>query len=495
MGYDSVTFHRKQEVAERFREIRQMTALAELADVLGGASSPVRGGTVARVMKALAQQVGGGIQRDLAHLLQMSPGTVSKAIAMLRNAGLVEQEAAMARGPGHPVVPLRWTGNNVMIGITVFDRIEKWPNEAVADVMLGTLIGLDGHPPAKLKDYPPRENISEDARNNADRLVAEIVEFVSRLASDAESCDLQVLGCGLTLISHVDHGVIRQSYNIEAGVHPDQWAAHDGINLRKRLQDKLGMTVTIENDITSLGVLENLRPSYPETDYAIVGVLFDGIGGALVLNNNLWRGAYGLSGEPGHIPVSNVADVALDDSPARERDHDVRIALPGADRYPSHELPEIPVCRCGLAGHVQAFASPRSIIERAINAGIADGEPVSIAELASRSRRDHHKLSELFLQGGVALGRSLISAINWVNPQRIIVYLPSALNEDNQYLAGSYYLAGLRAEIRTNTFSRGRDTPITFVGSSSDEIRDRLATAAAYLVLAELIDQTGRFRG
>src|SRR5690242_16020963 len=108
-----------------------MTLLVHLAGLLGGPRSPVRGRTQARVMRALAQQLGAGARRDLAQSLDVSAGTVSKAVAQLKKLGLVEDEPSRARGPGRPATALRWTKNNVMIGVTVIDRILKWPVETV----------------------------------------------------------------------------------------------------------------------------------------------------------------------------------------------------------------------------------------------------------------------------------------------------------------------------------------------------------------------------
>ena len=150
---------------------------------------------------------------------------------------------------------------------------------------------------------------------------------------------------------------------------------------------------------------------------------------------------------------------------------------------------DTPSCRCGEKGHVEAFAAPRAIISRAKAKGLAGNRLASIDELAARPWTET-KLAELFLQGGIALGRTICAAINWINPERVLVYLPSALYEPNRYLAGSFYLVGLRPEIQASAFSAGRNTPLQIIRTSSAEMEGRLAAAAAYLVFAELTDRT-----
>jgi predicted NBD/HSP70 family sugar kinase len=138
---------------------------------------------------------------------------------------------------------------------------------------------------------------------------------------------------------------------------------------------------------------------------------------------------------------------------------------------------------------VEAFAAPQAIIEQAVKKGLTADRLTIIEELAARPRNET-ELAELFLRGGMALGRAIAVAINWIDPERVVVYLPKALHETNAYLAGSFYLTGLRHEVRASAFSAGRETPLRLISTSTRRMEDRLAEAAAYLVFAELTDKT-----
>lgn len=479
-----------------------MSSLTELAERLGGQPSPVRGRTQARVMRALAKQLGDGA-RDLAQTLEVSTGTISKAVAQLKDVKLIQQDPPRPRGPGRPVSPLSWTRNYAMIGVTIVDRMVEWPSKSVPDAMFGTVIGPDGVSFPGVGDVRRRVQLTEAAHTDRGSFVDELEAYIKELGAIPLRAGAQILGCGVTIGGHVDRkrGMILQSYNTlraPAG----RRAAPDRFNVRAELEKRLDMTVVLDNEVTSLAVQANLRPTPddettpddgPNKYCLLLAVLNEGIGGAVVLDGSTWRGAYGMAAEPGHLPVRHVAAVRLNAEPDKI---DLDPITPDATICISEDLTkatdaelDMPPCRCGENGHVEAFAAPRAIIERAKLKGLASNRLDKIDELAARPQTET-KLAELFLQGGVALGRTIAAAINWINPERVVVYLPNALYETNVYLAGSFYLAGLRHEIQASAFSEGRNTPLQLIRTTATEMEDRLAAAAAYLVLGELIDKT-----
>jgi hypothetical protein len=208
-----------------------------------------------------------------------------------------------------------------------------------------------------------------------------------------------------------------------------------------------------------------------------------------------------MAGEAGHLPVGSVDEACPDDdtgepwtlhdipwchceeqrgsAAADDRRND---AEPDTDKRHGAQRP---------AGHVQAFAAPDSIVDRARTMNLVEGDSADlIAMLSARTRADHAAISRLFYQGGVALGRAVVSAINWVNPARILIYLPPALAEENPYLAGSCYREGLNAEVAQSTFtvnyvSENRLLIDCAPGTGMEKL---LTSAAAYLVFAHLLE-------
>ena len=78
-----------------------------------------------------------------------------------------------------------------------------------------------------------------------------------------------------------------------------------GINLRDELHELTGLPVVIENDANAAAVAEQwLGAAQNVTDYVSL-VLGTGVGGALVINNEIYRGAHARSGEFGWMVVDD----------------------------------------------------------------------------------------------------------------------------------------------------------------------------------------------
>jgi len=74
-----------------------------------------------------------------------------------------------------------------------------------------------------------------------------------------------------------------------------------GVDLRGRLQERLGMPVMLDNDANASAMAELLlTPEPPATDFLYL-LLDHGVGSGVVRDRGLARGAHGISGETGHM--------------------------------------------------------------------------------------------------------------------------------------------------------------------------------------------------
>ena len=445
-------------------------------------NSTIRGFTHGRILRGIAQQVGGGARRELAEALDISTATVTRAVSMMstRGLGLIEEGRHQPSGPGRPVAPLILSRSLAMIGIAVT------PERGKPAAMFGTVCHLDGSPIDPSKTIEPRP-LGVAARKNKNDFLHEIGAYALDLKKMSNLEDGDILGCGVTIAGYVgSDGDIRGAYG-------GSWSSVDQpFVIRKTLEEHLGIPVIVGNDTTSLAIRKNLRPSQPSDNYTLLIALDYGVGGALVINNKTWLGAHGMASEPGHLPATGAARVTY------LSDEDPKSA--------SAITPMMPSCQCETdaadldehgsspqlaelrerSGHVEAFASPHAIERRAFENGYtAQYRPVG--ELAARPRSDR-EISMLFYQGGLALGRAVLSGINWIDPERVVIYLPAdQLHVPNQYLAGSYYLRGLDDEIARNSFTGNMESVVSVRGLSLENMYGRLASGAAYLVLRRLI--------
>jgi predicted NBD/HSP70 family sugar kinase len=421
-----------------------------MAATISGPDAPVTGETQARIMRAIARHRGSLSRRDIAKLVGMSSGTLSKAVGPLTSSGLVQEGPSRPEGPGRPSVPLQWGSTYAVLGVRIIDHDDQ------PDAVIVTATYLDGTPlpGADKADHHPVTREPGPAQFNV--LVDEIVEMINQRVTKiaATQPEVVILGCGVAMGGHIDHGDIRMSYDTGWGA-PGSTSRATHFPLRDLLAEKLPFDVVLDNDINSLALQELLTNDTVES-FAVASAISDGVGASLALAGDMWRGPGGLVGELGHLTVADIGTDSAGD--------------------PDNQLP---TCRCGQKGHVEAYAAPRSMMRRL---GAADFD-----ELAT-TRTNDARIHDVFYQGGRALGRMLQALILSANPERILLYLPPPLVARNAAFPGAHYQRGLFHEINT-TFSTGKDTPIDILQVTSNEIEGRGATAAALLVLGRLIDR------
>ena len=103
---------------------------------------------------------------------------------------------------------------------------------------------------------------------------------------------------------------------VPAAVHPEtaelslagNLAGIEGRDLRSGLKDALGIPVLIDNDVNLALLAEVGHGSAHGRLNAVLIALGTGIGGALMINGHLLRGAHGGAGEIGYMPLWRIVD-------------------------------------------------------------------------------------------------------------------------------------------------------------------------------------------
>jgi len=116
------------------------------------------------------------------------------------------------------------------------------------------------------------------------------------------------------------------------------------VDLRRSMQEAFGLPCRVDND-ANLGALGEQRFGAGRgTAHLAYFTVSTGVGGGVVLQGKVHRGAHGIAGEFGHIPV---------------RPFD----------------PDAPECACGKRGCVESLASGRAIAREGRRALAAAGRP------------------------------------------------------------------------------------------------------------------------
>ncbi len=159
-------------------------------------------------------------------------------------------------------------------------------------------IGVDfGGTSVKIALVDDRGNIA--AR---ERIITEHVkdrdEWLSAVcgAIDTLKGDTPITGVGVGVPGFVDfdRGYIYDLPNVPG------W---NGVPLADLLEQRLQVPVRIDNDVNAMALGECTFGAGRTYQHAVFVTLGTGVGGALMINNQLYRGAYSMAGEIGHVSI------------------------------------------------------------------------------------------------------------------------------------------------------------------------------------------------
>ena len=115
---------------------------------------------------------------------------------------------------------------------------------------------------------------------------------------------------------------------------PPNLPGWEALPLKERLENKLGIPVTIENDANACALAEYRFGGGRGYDSVLYMTMSTGIGGGIVINGEIYRGANDSAGEVGHQIL----------------------------------LPDGPLCGCGKRGCLESLCSGPAIARRAKDA-------------------------------------------------------------------------------------------------------------------------------
>lgn len=271
-------------------------------------------------------------------------------------------------------------------------------------------------------------------QSDQDALVRQIEDTIESLVAPT----VVALGIGIPSLIDQRNGRVASSVNVPLA----------GIDLRERLAERFGLPVALENDANGAAVAENRLGAGRGTQHMIMLTLGTGIGGGLILNDELYRGAWGAAAELGHMTVD----------------------LRSGDRCQGF---------CPGVGHLESLASGTAAERRA--GEVADGWPDGslgraraegwtldgelIVELARAGEAD---AVELLAAIGRDLGVGIASYVNIFNPELVVVgggfgAAGELLLEPARRVVAERALPGARNEVRLVHAELGPDAGL--VGS------------------------------
>ena len=152
------------------------------------------------------------------------------------------------------------------------------------------------------------------------------------------------------------------------------------------LSSRLGLPVYIDNDVNACAFAERAFGRCRGVDDYLWVTVSNGVGGAVVLNGEIYRGAFGGSGEIGHIIV---------------------------------EEQNGRICPCGNSGCLEAQASGRAIA--AYYRDLRGESDLDAREIAERAKSGDEAARQVYRIAGRYLGKAIAAAVNIMNPAMVVL--------------------------------------------------------------------------
>lgn len=226
--------------------------------------------------------------------------------------------------------------------------------------------------------------------DSADALIDQLV----RLVQDCRGAGVDGVGIGVPSVVNFDKGRVVSSVNIPLVDVP----------LREVLGERLGVPVFVDNDATVAALAEahddDLNMVARDLVMLTIGT---GVGGGLVLDGRIYRGATGGAGELGHTLVGM----------------NLTGPVPPAGKFPQPDSLEAAAAGLALDGLVCRFAGEHP--ESALGRRYAAGEKLTGVEAVKAAHDGDPDAARLIELWGERVGIGVANAINTFDPKEVVI--------------------------------------------------------------------------
>lgn len=153
------------------------------------------------------------------------------------------------------------------------------------------------------------------------------------------------------------------------------------------LGDDGTVVVEVQNDVDAHALGETRYGAARGAASALVVAVGTGVGGAIVLDGRVHRGARQVAGDIGHLPV------------------------PGAEHL---------ACTCGRSGHLEAIGSGPGLVAHFASLG-GEREIRTARAVAEAAERGDERAIRALEESATAVGRALAGAAALLDPERVVV--------------------------------------------------------------------------
>ncbi len=224
----------------------------------------------------------------------------------------------------------------------------------------------------KKNDYTVFDYQKIETPEGRENIINKIIETAVNYEKNGGFSELRI-----ALAGQIDYekDVVRYAPNIPG---------FENVNLKKIIEEKIGKNIEVDNDVKCFALAENTYGKGKKYDHVVYLTIGTGIGGAIEIDNKLYRGANNTAGEFGHM-IINI----------------------GGEK-----------CSCGGNGCWERYVSGKAIERIYYDQTGKKKKAVDISTDSIKGKIEDKKVIE---EASLYLATGLINIVNTVNPEIIII--------------------------------------------------------------------------
>jgi len=266
--------------------------------------------------------------------------------------------------------------------------------ESGTGVVVGVDVGGTKVAAAVIDGVGIRHRIERPTEKGSEEGLLDEIAAIARDVATEAGGDLLAVGVGIPSQIDADTGTALASVNIPLA----------GVPVRAALGKRVGVPVFVDNDANCAALGEAQLVPDPPARTLVMLTLGTGVGGGIVIDGRIFRGATGLGAELGHIVVDGRGA-------EKEAEHMDELPRPGSlEWHCSGRGLEREATRCGER-------HPESMLGELL----ARQGRVSGRDAVAAAREGDSQALALFERYGHWLGTGIATVVNAFEPQRIVI--------------------------------------------------------------------------